>query len=277
MRTIISGFIILSLGLGACNNNPDAEASETEETAISPGPPVIPYTVAGTIPHDTLSFTEGLELDNGVLYESSGPGGTEDRSQSTYYSGFGIADPATGKVAAKITHDKKIVFGEGITVFKGKIYHLTYENKIGYVYDAKTFKKLREFPLPSAEGWGLTHDSASIIMSAGTSKLFYIHPDSLTVQNIVTVINNVGEVQKINELEYVNGFIYANEWLTNNILKIEPATGKVVGRIDLSTLANEATQRHKGSNEMNGIAYDSASGTFLVTGKNWPLIYKIKI
>jgi glutamine cyclotransferase len=277
MRTFITGFIAFSMVLLACNNSDTDAGTENGDIPVNPAPPVIPYSIVGSAPHDTLYFTEGLEYHNGVLYESSGPGGSEDYSQSPYPSAFGIADPKTGKVSNKVQYDKGVVFGEGITVFRDKVYQLTYKNKIGYVYDARTYKKLRDFPLPSAEGWGLTHDTSSLIMSAGTSKLFFLHPDSLTVRNIITVTDNMGEVEKINELEYINGFIYANQWLTNNVLKIDPATGKVVGKLDFTKLANEATQKFGGANEMNGIAYDSVSGTMMITGKNWPLIYKIKL
>ncbi|RYG06364.1 MAG: glutaminyl-peptide cyclotransferase, partial [Chitinophagaceae bacterium] len=169
-------------------------------------------------------------------------------------------------------------FGEGITIFKGKIYQLTWQEKVGFVYDAKTFQKLREFSLPAAEGWGLTHDTASLFMSVGTNQLFVLNPDALNTLNILTVHDNNGPVAaRLNELEYINGYIYANEWLTNYISKIDPSSGKIVGKLDLSRLAEEAKLRNANSNEMNGIAYDSAANQVLVTGKNWPLIYRIRM
>ncbi|RYZ19604.1 MAG: glutaminyl-peptide cyclotransferase, partial [Sphingobacteriales bacterium] len=148
----------------------------------------------------------------------------------------------------------------------------------GFVFDAKTFQKIKEFALPAAEGWGLTHDTASLIMSVGTNQLYFLHPETLATTNMITVHDNNGPItSRLNELEYINGYVYANEWLTNYIAKIDPSTGKLVGRLDMSRLIAEAAQRNPNGNEMNGIAYDSASNIILVTGKNWPVFYKIRL
>ena len=275
MRKLFNGFVLLATVFAACNGSD--KTGETDGEPVSYAPSLVPYSVTGTLPHDTLYFTEGLEYYNGILYESSGPGGSEDYLSSAYPSAFGTVNMQTGKVTNKVELEKATHFAEGITFFKDKVYHLTYKNKIGYVFDAKTFKKIREFNLPSAEGWGLTHDSSSIIMSDGTSKLYFLHPDSLTTRHILTVTDNMGEVPSINELEYINGFIYANKWGTNHILKIDAQSGKVIGMLDFSKKAAEAAQQYPRLNEMNGIAYDSTTGTMLVTGKNWPVIYKVRL
>ncbi len=262
---------------GSCNNSDDG--AEDPSPAVSSAPPLLPFSQVGTQPHDISYFTEGLEFYNGKLYESSGSGTDPNGAgPGPYPSAFGLVDSATGKVTPKVTLDKSKYFGEGITFFKGKVYQLTWQEKKGFVYDAKTFEKIREFALPTPEGWGLTHDTSHLIMSVGTNQLYFLHPDSLNVTNMITVHDNNGPIQsRLNELEYINGYIYANEWYTNYIAKIDPSSGKIVGKLDLSRQVAEAAQRNPNGNEMNGIAYDSASNHILITGKNWPVIYRIRI
>jgi glutamine cyclotransferase len=278
MRKTLYFFVFFCFLFVACTNT-DEEPEETQESQVSASPALLPFEVVGTQPHDISYFTEGLEFYDGKLFESSGSG-TDPNSGGAgpYHSGFGIVDTVTGKVTPKVTLDKNKYFGEGITIFKNKIYQLTWQEKVGFVYDAKSFAKLREFVLPAAEGWGLTHDTSHLIMSAGTNQLYFIHPEWLTTTNILTVHDNNGPLNsRLNELEYINGYIYANEWFTNYIAKIDPSTGKVVGRIDLSLQVQEAKARNPNGNEMNGIAYDSVSNQILITGKNWPSIYKIRL
>lgn len=255
----------------ACNDN-----ASNDTDVISPeagAPPSIQFAVLNKFPHDTTYFTEGLEFYNGQLFESSG--GNAD--ESPYPSEFGIADIKTGRVTTKVQLDKTKYFGEGITIFKDKVYQLTWTSGLGFIYDAKTFQKLGEFKLPAKEGWGLTHDSANLIMSSGSNNLYFISPDSLKLMNILRVIDNNGPVPNINELEYVNGYIYANQWETPYILKINAETGKVEGRLDLTALQNEASAVNPRADVANGIAYDSTTGNLYVTGKKWPFIYEIKV
>jgi glutamine cyclotransferase len=272
MKKVSIAAIVLFTTLAACNeagtNNPD----NTTSGNVEPPPPPIQYAVINKFPHDTSYFTEGLEFYKGQLFESSG--GNAD--ESPYPSEFGIADLKTGKVTTKVQLDKKKYFGEGITIFNDKIYQLTWTSKVGFIYDANTFKKISEFKL-AGEGWGLTHDTANLIMSDGTSNLQYLTPDSLRVLNILRVTDNKGPVPNINELEYINGYIYANQWETPYILKIDPGTGKVVGRLDLEPLQKEAASIRPGADVLNGIAFDSANNKILVTGKRWPFIYEIKL
>ncbi|MEP6750206.1 MAG: glutaminyl-peptide cyclotransferase, partial [Bacteroidota bacterium] len=215
MRKILIPFACLLL-LAACNSNtPDNNTVAGNPEAA---PPTIGYTVVNTYPHDTSFYTEGLEFYDGQLYEASGSGSADaDGGKPPYPSAFGIANLKTGKVDQKVTLDNKIYFGEGITFFNGKIYELTWKNHTGYVYDAKTFKKLQEFTYPG-EGWALTHDSTYLIMSDGSSNLQFIDPatinGALKAQNIVGVTDNNGPVANVNELEYINGFIYANQYTT---------------------------------------------------------------
>jgi glutaminyl-peptide cyclotransferase len=277
MKILLYLFVAISL-TGSCNN-PDSGSSVTEQNSSGTDtnnravPPIIGYTVIRSYPHDSNYFTEGLEFYKGQLLESSG--GNND--ESPYPSEMGIADINKGKVTTKVKLDRNKHFGEGITVFGNTLYMLTWKSKIGFTYDINSFKQTGQFNLPTEQGWGLTHDTASLIMSDGSNSLLFLNPKTFQVKYIVGVLDIQGPVSNINELEYVNGFIYANQWLTPYILKIDPVSGKVVGRIDLSTLENEISNKYKDTNGLNGIAYNPQSGTFFVTGKNWPLIYEIKL
>jgi glutamine cyclotransferase len=225
------------------------------------------YTVRTTWAHDQRAFTEGLEIYDGKLFESTGQEGE---------SWIGIIDINTGKPDKKIILDKQY-FGEGITILNNKIYQLTYKTKIGFIYDAKTFKKTGQFTFESPEGWGMTHDNVNLIMSDGTDKLTYLDTVSLKAVKTVKVTDEKGPVQKVNELEYVDGYIFANIWESNTIIKIDPKTGKVVGRLELSALVRDARTRFPQAEVLNGIAYHPTTKLLLVTGKYWPVVYVIKV
>ena len=263
---LLLGILML---LSGCKDE-DENAGETNNPPDPSVPPTISYNTIKEIPHDTASFTQGLAFNNGEMYESTG----SPEIPSNNGTWIGQVNLATGQATRKVDLGKQW-FGEGITFLNGKIFQLTYQTKKGFVYDAKTFKKLKEFSY-STEGWGLTNDGKFLIMSDGTSSLYFLDPDSLRVQNITGVTDNNGPVSNINELEYINGFIYANQWLTPYILKIDPASGKVVGRLDLTQLLESARVKNPDLNELNGIAYDSTSGKVYVTGKKWPTMYEIK-
>jgi len=272
MRRLISSVLVIAL-FASCNNNDSHAPGSGGGGATDNTPPVINYSVIGTLPHDTSSFTEGLLFHDGQLYEATG---TEPDMPASRRSLFGIVDPRTGKIDKKVELDRQKYFGEGIAFLNGKVYQLTYTTKVGYVYDAKTFKKLGEFNIPSNEGWGMTTDSTHLVMSDGSSNITYLDPVTFRIIKVLGVTDNNGPVTNINELELINGYLYANQWQTNYILKIDPATGKVVGRLDLSSLANEAKNKYQLSDSMNGIAYDPSTGKIYVTGKLWPNIYEIR-
>ncbi|MFT3824514.1 MAG: glutaminyl-peptide cyclotransferase [Chitinophagaceae bacterium] len=262
----------------ACNNEDGGKSEDTPSTTGVATPDIINFAIVNKHPHDTAYFVEGFEFYKGQLFESSGSGSSDPAAKPWLHpSAFGVADLKTGKVDTKVSIDNHKYFGEGITFFNDKVYQLTYQTKVGFVYDANTFKKLKEFTIPANEGWGLTHDSTNLIMSDGTSNLYFIQPDSMKLMSIVSVTDNSGPVANINELEYANGFIYANQWLTPYILKIDPVSGRVVGKMDLSSITSEITSKNPDLNELNGIAYNAATGTFFVTGKNWPTIYEVKL
>jgi glutaminyl-peptide cyclotransferase len=277
MNKILYGLLAFALCIMSCNG-PDQPATDgTNHPTTEAAPPLIPFTVMNAIPGDPGFFTEGLEFYNGELYQSSGSGSAGDNQPGPYPSAFGTVDPKTGKVNVKVELDRAVYFGEGITFFKDKVYQLTWLSGVGFVYDAKTFKKLREFKIPAKQGWGLTHDSAHLIMSDGSSNLYYISPDSLRLLNIVSVSDNNGPIGNINELEYINGYLFANQWQTPYILKIDPSSGKVVGRLNLDSLLIEVHAKYPDAGDLNGIAFDSANNKLYVTGKLWPKIYEIRL
>jgi glutaminyl-peptide cyclotransferase len=283
MYRLICLFFALAL-LASCTNNDRQNAAEGDNS-VDNTPPAINYSVVQILPHDTSSFTEGLLFHDGQLYESTGtePGMPADRR-----SLFGVVDLKTGKIDPKVELDRNKYFGEGIAFVKDKVYQLTYTTKVGFIYDAKTFKKLGEFKFPSDQGWGMTTDGSRLIMSDGSSNITYLDPTSFkpatdSASSAVTrpvkilgVTDNNGPVSNINELELIRGFLYANQWQTNYILKIDTASGKVVGRLDLSSLADTARRNYPDSDVLNGIAYDPTNGKIYVTGKLWPNIYEIQ-
>jgi glutaminyl-peptide cyclotransferase len=226
---------------------------------------LISYKLKTRWKHDTEAFTEGLLIHQGALYESTG--------QKQSY--IGIVDIKTGKPDKKVVLDDQY-FGEGITILNNKIYQLTWQNHVGFVYDLKTFNKLREFTY-STEGWGLTHDNHHLIMSDGTEKLIYLDTVNMEPVKTVRVRDANGYVTKLNELEYMEGFVLANQWETNRILKIDPASGDVVGVMDLSPLVQEAKLDNPRSDVLNGIAYHDATKLLIVTGKFWPSSYVLQL
>lgn len=256
----------------SCNNT-DNTTKEKEDTGTENQPTNISYQIIKEYPHDTAAFTEGLQYANGKLYESVGNYKTSD---------LRVVDINTGKpLQQKKLEDR--YFGEGITLLNGKIYQLTYKENTAFVYDAKTLKQEKTFTYNQGEGWGLTNDGSYLIMSTGSSNLFYIDPNTFKEVKRVGVYDQNGPLPAINELEYIKGFVYANQWMTDYIYKIDPASGKVVGKVDLGDLKNKTGIAYKGPNEergpdvLNGIAYDSANNKIFITGKNWPKLFEVKL
>ena len=263
-------FIVFFLS-GGCKSKTDSSISKDASRMNRVTIPTINYAVIKTLPHDTTSFTEGFLVYNGILYESTGSPNDMLQTKSI----IGQVDLNTGKINSKVELDRKKFFGEGITFLKGKLYQLTYQTKLGFIYDAVTFKKLGEFSFPNKEGWGMTTDGAYLIMSDGTNKLTYLEPTDFKIIKRLDVSDENGAVSKLNELEFIHGFIYANVYTTNFIVKVDPGSGQVVGRLDLASLVNEAKTKHPASLELNGIAYDSTTRQVYITGKMWPNIYQI--
>jgi glutamine cyclotransferase len=221
------------------------------------------YRIVHVYPHDENAFTEGLLIDNGVLYESTGLYGN---------SSLRRVDLETGEILQSYALPNQY-FGEGITVFDDKIIQLTYQSHIGFVYDKTSFGLLQNFSY-STEGWGITTDGSRLIMSDGTSTLYFLDPKTFQKIGQVDVHDN-GTVTRLNELEYVKGKVYANIWLEDKIAIINPQTGQVEGWINLSGLQN--MENHEQSNVLNGIAYDAAGDRLFVTGKLWSQIFEIQL
>jgi glutaminyl-peptide cyclotransferase len=261
--------LVIVVFLFGCKGNRD---NSSERSSTKPSASKIEYVSINSYPHDTTSFTEGFLIHDNTLFESTGA--TSDLPQTK--SLFGIVDLTTGKIDTKVEIDRVKYFGEGITFLNGKVFQLTYKTKVGFIYNATNYKKLGEFTFPSKEGWGLTTDGTNLIMSDGTNVITYLNPLSFQVVKTIPVTENGYAKFNINELEYINGSIYANIWTTNTIVKINPVDGKVVGVLDLTSLACDAKNIYSGSLEMNGIAYDSTKGKIFVTGKLWPKIYEIQ-
>jgi len=227
-------------------------------------PQVQHYKIIGTLPHNPQYFTEGFEFYDDRLFEGTGNNGS---------SIIASYNPNNKKVYNSLSINNEY-FGEGITILKNKIYQLTYKNKLGFIYDVNTFKKIGEFNFDSQEGWGLTNDGKNLIMSDGTSKIHYIDPVSFKIIKSIEVCDKNGTISNINELEYVDGIIYSNVWMTETILKIDANTGKVLAYINMNGLQN---QFNKSSIDvLNGIAYNKKEDLFYVTGKYWPKIFKVK-
>jgi glutamine cyclotransferase len=235
--------------------------------------PMLTYTLVNQYPHDITAFTEGLLFYKNQLLESTGA--PENMPQT--YSSIGIVDLEKGKLNKKIEIDKKIYFGEGIVVFNNLMYQLTYTNQVGFVYDANSFQKKSQFSYTNPQGWGLTCNDSALIMSDGTEIITYFNPKDFSPTKKITVTENGFALTYLNELEYVNGFIYANIWMTQFIVKINPETGKVVGKYDMKDLYNLAKSKNINLLEMNGIAYNASSNTFFITGKLWPTIFEVKM
>lgn len=275
MKRFLIVLLYIAFLESACRESSDKSGSNESiaEPTTPDEPPAISYTVLNALPHDTNSYTEGLLMYDGKLFESSGAPQEFENTRSI----VGIVDPASGKISTKAELDKKTFFGEGIAVLHNKLYQLTWTNKKGFIYDLKTFKRIGEFDFPSKEGWGMTTDGSSLIMSDGSSNLTWLDPVTFKTIRIVGVTDNNGPVGNLNELEWVNGVILANIYQTPYIIRINPATGKVLGKADFSNLVKEIKQKNPDVDYMNGIAYDSAKNKILITGKFWPNIYEVRL
>lgn len=244
------------------------EESEINTSTILITSDIVPdkysYLIRNKFPHDINAYTQGLEFKDGVLFEGTGLNGKSELRQVDWRNG-------------SIVKSKKLeqqFFGEGITIIDDKIYQITYQSNKGFVYDLKTFEVLKEFTY-ATEGWGLTHDENHLIMSDGTNKLYFLDKETFERKREMEVYDNIGPVYMINELEYINGEIWANIYLTQDIIRIDPKTGKVTARINCSGIFDPSTVNHK-VDVLNGIAYDEATKKIFLTGKLWPHIFEVE-
>ena len=226
--------------------------------------PIDTYRVVRSFPHDSEAFTQGLEFADGFLYEGTGLNGRSSIRKVVLDTGDVVQRRAVGS-----EH-----FGEGITIWEDKLFELTWQSQIALVYDRRTLQLVRSFSY-KGEGWGLTHDSASLIMSDGTAALRFLDPATFRERRRITVTDAGEPVKDLNELEVVKGEVWANVWTTDFIVRIDPATGRVTGWIDLRGLL--PARERAGDAVLNGIAYDAQGDRLFVTGKLWPRLFEIKI
>ncbi|MBS1663420.1 MAG: glutaminyl-peptide cyclotransferase [Bacteroidetes bacterium] len=269
MKQYFSAVAIL-LSITSCTSNPDKITTDDSTITTPPSVPLISFSATRTLPHDTSLFLEGFLIHDGRLYESTGS--PEDLPQTK--SLIGPLDTTNGKIQPKVEIDRKD-FGEGIVFFKDRLYQLTYKKQTCYVYDAKTFKRAGEYKYDNKEGWSLTHNDSLLIMSDGTDRLTFIDPATFKPVRQIAVTLNGAKRDSLNELEYIKGYIYANIWLNSYIVKIDPSNGKVVGKLDLSSIIADARNRYPDAETLNGIAYDRDKDRVFVTGKLWPAIYEL--
>ena len=226
--------------------------------------PVLGVEVIKSCPHDPHAFTQGLEYYDGYLYESTGRSGQSTLRRTVL---------ETGAVLNQVSLPPEY-FGEGLTIFRGKIYQLTWLSKIGFIYDVRTFRRVGEFRYNS-EGWGLTHDDVSLILSDGSNKLQFIDPASFKTVRTLEVYAESVAITNLNELEYINGEIFADIWHSPRIARIDPRSGQVLAWIDLASVI--ARSEHEPEDVLNGIAYDDKRRRLFVTGKDWAEVLEIKI
>lgn len=223
------------------------------------------FRIKKSYPHDKTAYTQGFEFHNGYFFEGTG---TEGKSS------LRKVDVNTGEVL-KFRSLPAELFGEGITRIGSQIFQVTYRSQVGFVYDAESFDVLRKIYYQNKEGWGLTNNGKEIIMSDGTNKLFFMDTVYFSPQRTLSVYDNEREVGMLNELEFINGRIYANRYLTDEIVIIDPESGKVEGKIDLTGILPQK-ERDASTDVLNGIAYDREGDRIFVTGKNWPKVYQVE-
>ena len=264
MKKVI--FFLLTITLFSCKNK-DQNDPGKGGVQMPEGPKNMSYSIATSYPHDTSSFTQGLIIYNGSMYESTG-------RESNNLNKIMKVDMKTGKIERSVSIDKKY-FGEGIAILRDTVYQLTWQEKTVFVYTLNDFKKIKEFQI-NTEGWGLTTDGKELILSDGTSNLYFYDPTTFRLLRIQEVTEAGSLSHNLNELEYIDGFVYANQWQYNYILKIDPSSGIVVAKADLTDLVNRVHAKDPQAEFLNGIAYDAASKKIYVTGKLWPELYEIQ-
>jgi glutaminyl-peptide cyclotransferase len=251
IRTLL---LAIALFVCSCSSAPTPEVQEYT------------YEVVHTYPHDPGAFTEGLFYLNGFLYEGTG---------MEHESSIRKVRLETGQVVQKYEIPDQY-FGEGIINWKDRLIELTYKSQVGFVYDLAGFQVHKQFEYPG-EGWALTQDGKRLIMSDGTPELRFWNPETLQEIGRLTVTEYGQPLKNINELEWIKGEIFANVWTTNRIVRIDPATGKVTGSIDLTGLLSPDDAAQGEPDVLNGIAYDSKGDRLFVTGKRWPKLFEIRL
>ncbi len=262
LRALLVGSLLI---LAACGRNSSAAPTAAAKAGAPASEPVAyTYDIVNIFPHDRGAFTEGLMFLQGVLLESTGLNGRSTLRR---------VDLRSGRVLQEVSLSSQY-FGEGMTELNGKIYQLTWKNQKGFVYGLDSFAVEHEFTY-TGEGWGLTTDGRSLIMSDGSNQIRFIDPATFKVMRTIDVLRSGEPLTQLNELEWVKGELYANIWQTQTVARIDPANGRLLGLIDFSGLLTPEERR--GVDVLNGIAYDSAGDRLFVTGKNWPKLFEVRV
>ncbi len=262
MKNFVSAAFLIAL-FASCNN---ADSNTDTDVPVANAPKAVSYAIVRTYPHDTSSFTQGLILYKGELYEGTGEYGRSSLLK------VNLED---GKISKKHSLEPKY-FGEGVTILNDTIYQLTWQEKTVFAYTLNDFKKVKEFSIDT-EGWGITHNGQELIVSDGSSNLYYYNPSNFQLLRTQTITEGGNLSYNLNELEYIDGFIYANQWQAPYIFKIDPGSGTIVGKVDLTDIWNRVKARDPHADVPNGIAYDSATNKIYITGKRWPELYEIEL
>jgi glutamine cyclotransferase len=263
---LVAVALVFAFSLTGLNCQSGTVANLPAEKAPANQPaPIYGYEVVHVWAHDPNAFTQGLVFSDGKLLESTGQEG---------HSSLRRVELETGKVLQQVEVPEPY-FAEGVTLLKGKIYQLTWQHQLGFIYDAWTFEKIGKFNY-QGEGWGLANDGQSLILSDGSNRIRFLDPDNFQVRKTIAVLDGNIPVMEINELEYVQDEIYANIWHADRIARIDPRSGRVVGWVDLTGLLPREDV-HDEEAVLNGIAYDDAAGRLFVTGKLWPKLFEIRV
>lgn len=252
-----------------CKNGDKPGDDPVNEPPANPPPPVLNHTILQSYPHDTSFYTQGLCFYKGEFFEGTGDPGYAGKSKLMK------VDLKTGKALKSISLSDKY-FGEGITILRDTIYQLTWQQNVVFVYTLKDFKKVKEFRIET-EGWGITNDGKRLIVSTGSSDLYYYDPASFRMLSKNAIMEGGGPAINLNELEYIDGFVYANQYQYPYILKIDPATSRVVAKYDVTDMWKRIIARDPDADVPNGIAYDETTKKIYITGKYWPELYEVQL
>jgi glutamine cyclotransferase len=265
LERLSTGVLLVAMALSTGCTRGDARAPQSIAPLPASGVGHYRLEVLHVWPHDAGAFTQGLLFYGDALVESTGLYGQSRLRE---------VDWRTGSVRKEVTIPQQY-FAEGLAVLGGKAYQLTWKHEVGFIYDADTFQRLGDFHY-SGEGWGLTTDGTHLILSDGTNRIRFLDPRTFEVARTIEVKLDGNPRDRLNELEWVHGQLFANVWQTDSILRIDPATGSVRGVIDCAGLLSPADRRQN-TDVLNGIAYDEKADRLIITGKNWPKLYEVRV